>query len=315
MQSNPVIARHLVECGGYKDLDEPVILASGELGVYFVNAEKLSRDPKINDTLKAVGDNSNSAVTHFLRMMEEHPEFREDIGIIAEHVNEIFERSTGFNSYVVAGGQRRDWVFSGPVAKVLGVPHVSLYKTPTGGGLEAINIDGTVSVYPGFNNVLAVHVADLLTKASSCCKEPNGWVPQERRAGITVRNLDAVVTRLQGGEQNLAAIGVDTFTYVAIDEDFLRAHSGEKYLERNLAYQRDTTAWSQEYLRRNGALRFVGDFDPKGGRLDKALAFMERYGKYLVGICAIQELEAAVQDKYGQPINEILAGVKPKAEE
>ncbi len=44
MESHPRISELLVETGAYSDLSDPVILTSGQLGIYYINTEKLVQD-------------------------------------------------------------------------------------------------------------------------------------------------------------------------------------------------------------------------------------------------------------------------------
>ena len=125
-----------------------------------------------------------------------------------------------------------------------------------------------------------------------------------RRTGIRVNNLVAVVDRLQGARQMLQEQRVDLHTKVEIDDDFLREHS--KYPERALEYSKDPTAWSENYLRQNGALALVQTFDPNGGKLPRAKAFLERYQKVLEASHKLGPLDLAVNIKYGQHLKEIL---------
>jgi len=291
----------LVETGAYKDLDRPVILTSGELGIYYVNTEKLAQD---NGEFEKYGEDSGAMFNHAVKMMEARPTFKEVIEIIADEVKPL---TTGHDFAQISGGQRRDWLFSGPVAYVLGLPHISLYKQPLSQGFEILTCGGS-RVLPKYSkdlsDVKAIHIADLLTEASSCCKEPNGWIPQLRSGGADITDLFAVTTRLQGGEQNLDKLGVKTHTFVAIDEDFLGAYS--KNPGRACAYHSDPKAWSEAYLRAEGALALVGAFDPLGGKLDRAKKFMARYEQVLRATGKMPELENVVQAKYGQPLSAIL---------
>ncbi len=70
MESNKRISELLVETGAYTDLDKPVILTSGELGIYYVNTEKLCQD---SGKFKEHGDNSQAMIQHALEMIEEGP--------------------------------------------------------------------------------------------------------------------------------------------------------------------------------------------------------------------------------------------------
>ncbi len=208
IKGSDIIARHLVESGAYSDKPFPVIVTSGEsLTPYFVNAEMLSHmDPKF---LEANGGNSVAIINESIRLQTQHPSFNEDIKAIAAQVQFLFS-GKGYN-LAVSGGQRRDWIFSGPVANALNLPHLSLYKQEIG------QPDRIEIVYPGSGSVIlesddrtsfkyVVHVSDLLTTGSSAHhRDPmgleTGWIPMLRKRGVDIRDLVTIVTRLQGGEE------------------------------------------------------------------------------------------------------------------
>ena len=255
---NERVAELLVETGAYKDLAEPVILTSGQLGIFYVNTEKLLGDPNINDRLKEFENNP--------------------------------------------GGQRRDWIFSGPVAKLLERDHVALFKS---GGRADVFVPGKPLLMeadylgPGIYDGI-IHVADLLTEGSSCYRMEDGkemgWIPMLRERGANIQDLVGVVTRLQGGEKNLRARGVEPHTLVTIDGNFLAAHSSTP--TRAICYSHSPDAWSKDYLMKNGALAFVDAFSPEGGKQDRAMKFARRYGETLKEADKWDELRDAVKGRF-----------------
>ena len=122
MESHSTISKLLVKTGAFKDLDEPVILTSGELGIYYINTEKLCPD---DGKWKEYGDNSQAMINHAIKIMRDNRDFREVIDILVEQAEVLLPRK---DAKVISGGQRRDWLFSGPVANRLNLDHISLYK-------------------------------------------------------------------------------------------------------------------------------------------------------------------------------------------
>ena len=310
MKNHPRISELLVETGAYRDLDEPVILASGQLGIFYVNTEKLCQD---GGEFNRYGNDSWAMIEHALKMTDEHPTFNEVIDILTGRVRAEMIDSEGFSNRattLISGGQRRDWLFSGPVAKKLNLSHLSLYK---GGKTELISfLEGNpveiMGAVEDLDNYDSFHLSDLLTEGSSAYRNNNwveaGWIPWQRKKGININNLATVVTRLQGGEENLKGRGVQTHAFVAIDEDFLREYSGNA--EVAIDYTKDPTAWSTSYLQENGALALVGSFDPEGGKLDKARKFIDRYGSVLRESGKLPELEGEVERKYSVTLGELV---------
>jgi len=304
MESHPRISELLVETGAFTDLDEPVILTSGELGIYYVNTEKLLQD---GGEWKNYGENSRTMIDHAIRMTKEHPTFGEVIDILAEKAKIIIDSSKKADSYTISGGQRRDWIFSGPVAKKLNLSHISIYKD---GKIQVLPFNTGRGESPISGNTLDLHIADLLTEASSCYTQENGeekgWVPCLRKEGIKINDLMTVVTRLQGGEERLAGIKVTTHPFVATDKDFLRQHS--KNPDKALAYNQNPTTWSRDYLQHNGALALIKTFDPEAGKLDRARKFLDRYGDVLAKANKWEELDREVSKKYRMHLSDILGG-------
>lgn len=297
MRSDPKISELLVRTGAYTDLEQPVILTSGQLGIFYINTEKLLQD---GGEWKQFGDDSKAMVDHAVSTMMRNREFAGIISSMREKVAGILPKS--LERCAISGGQRRDWLFSGPVAVTMRLPHLSVYKD---GKIDIITPAGAAYTHRPESNVLVghqvLHISDLLTEASSCYRIGDGggqgWVPWVRRTGATVENLLGVVTRLQGGEQRLAGIGVNAECFVAIDEDFLRVHSTSP--ERAVEYTRDPTAWSEAYLRENGALALVETFDPEGGKQDRARKFLGRYGDVLKEAAKFDELRDEAARRYG----------------
>lgn len=289
------IGKLLVESGGYRDLDTPTILASGELGVYFINTERLCRD---GGEFKGFGDDSSAMWAHAVQQSNTVPEFNEVVDILSERVLAVL------NDYMphcaVSGGQRRDWIFSAPVAEFLSLDHVSLYKD---GRVEVLDTAGHPKERD-LSGVYVCHVVDLLTKGSSCYRVEDGvekgWIPMLREKGAVVQDLVAVVTRYQGGEEMLRDQGVRAASFVGIDDDFLREHSSVP--ERALEYSRSPRRWSEDYLTHHGALGLLSHFSPDAEKADKAKAFVARYRDFLTATRHFEELREAVKGNYGVDI-------------
>ena len=61
---------------------------------------------------------------------------------------------------------------------------------------------------------VALHIADLVTEASSYMRV---WVPVIKNLGASITDTVAVVDRVQGGREVLAAEGISLYTLTAID--------------------------------------------------------------------------------------------------
>lgn len=297
---NERIAELLVRTGAFTDLDEPVILASGELGIYYINTESLVMD---GGEWKSYGDDSQAMISHACEMCDEHPEFREVIDALKDGVAGRFIGG----DVAVSGGQRRDWLFSGPVARSLGLPHVSCYKD---GKLEVVLLDGSVvkPVHGSYERVF--HVADLLTNGSSAYRlekdVPKGWIPMVNSLGSEVNDLLVVVSRLQKGEENLDKRGVSVHSLVQVGREFLSAHSKDPGRAKD--YFDNPSLWSESYIADHGVSALLPSFDPEGGKLDRARRFLQRYIHVLGQTGAYQQLEDAVKDRYAMSLDELFGG-------
>ena len=145
-----------------------------------------------------------------------------------------------------------------------------------------------------------VHISDLISVGSSAYdpkfNPPTGWVPMLRNAGAQLSQLLAVVTWLRGGEQTLAQAGIETTTFVKLDETFLRAHS--KQPDVAIAYFRNPKRWAEDYLRKNGIDVFIHAFNPQGSQFDRAKKFLKVYEAILKKSGRWRELERLVRSRF-----------------
>jgi len=293
------IAESLVATNAFRDLEEPVIITSGQLAIYYVTTQNLLEDGGAWEKHADVGVD---LADHAQKIYEADGRFKEVIDIVTERVSERLSFLLGPSpDAAISGGQRRDWIFSGPVAYLLGLPHVMLYKDGTRADISDLRADIPFVQAVNLSDYgRVVHVADLLTEGSSAYLDtgtiPRGWIPMIRQRQGTIEDLFTIVTRRQGGEERLADQGVKTHSFVAIDADFLRTYSVNP--ERTLLYLSDPTRWSKDYLSTNGALELVKAFDP-AAKDERGFKFLKRYETTLREAGKWEELEKAVRQRYG----------------
>ena len=308
MESSLRIAKFLVETGAFKSLQNPGLLTSGQLAVYYINAEKLCQD---NGEWESFGDDSRGMIDHALAMMDEQPIFEEVIETLADWFHALngcwYYGYKDLRQTAISGGERRDWIFSGPLAYFLDRPHISLHKD---GRVNMLWREGDVEDYSKrrLDEFSVVHVVDLITEGSSIYRvedrKEQGWVPMLRQRGARISDLAAIVTRLQGGEEMLAEKRVDVAPFVAIDEEFLSEHSANA--ERDIAYLKNPDEWCEAYLLASGALMLLDDFNPCGKNYARAVKFMGRYGGVLKQNSGCSDLQGGVRGKYGYDITSLL---------
>jgi len=321
MKNHPVISQHLEETQAFSNKDPPVLITSGQsLTPFFINTEKLCRDENISTFLKENKDNARAIIEHAIILYEENPDFRQDIEIIADTVKPLLYKKPqhdNLRSLAISGGMRRDLIFSGPVANLLDLPHIALYKQEIGQKKEDDKIE---VLWPSGKNekvkdlpFYVVHISDLLTKGFSCydvdpkTQRRTGWMPMQRQLGAEIQDLVTVVTRLQGGEERLECEQeINTTAHVAIDEDFLKDHSKQPGVD--IAYVQDERGWTENYLKKYDIDILVPYFNPNGGKLTRARRFFDSYKEFLQESDLMPKLEEAVQKNYNASLKEIIGG-------
>lgn len=305
----------LVRSGGYRDLDEPVIVTSGEfLTPFFVNAERLCGDPGIDAYLTAHGQSDAKIIDYACSRERADLGFADVVGQIAGVVRGLLGSA---RKPVVSGGQRRDWLFSGPVARRLDLPHLSLYKQSPGQSAEqdrAVlrSVQGQESSAGSLAGYTAVHVVDMVTAASSCHARDAlsgrevGWIPMVRGRGGQITDLVAVVSRRQGGEEALDRVGVKVSSLAVVDEQFLAGHS--RAPAQAVAYYHDPAAWTRGYLQEHGVGVLLGYLvdDPK--KLPRLGKFLATYRSSLESQGLWAEMDKAAMARLGRSASQLSGG-------
>lgn len=288
MASDPFILEQLVRTGAYRDLDEPVILTSGELGIYFINTEKLLED---DGAWQAYADDPMGMAAHMGRVWALRPNVKELLDRLLDRVYDV-ESASDRESALFSGGARRDWPFSTLAALSEGAPHIAWFKEGYGilhDGRRFIAELRDAEASP-INDSLVLHISDLQTKGSStynpATSPPSGWVANVWRHGGTIYDVFTVVDRLQGARAVLERApesggknAVNLHALVEIDDDFLLAASLNP--ARALEYRRDDHAWAENYLREHGTSALVDTFDPAGGKQERAVKFLKKFESVL----------------------------------
>ncbi len=313
---DPVIGKRLIETGAFSEPRPPVIVTSGtSLTPIFINAEKAGGDPNISKFLSEHETDGPAIAAHAIDLMYQDEGFYEIIGRLSEKAFCLFEKSEHRGKRrAVSGGMRRDLIFSAPVANMLGVPHITLYKQEVGhprerDRAETIHVDGEVtSVLQG--GFYVVHVADLLTKGSSVADTDEmsgrrvGWAPMLRDLDCIIEHVIAVVDRQQGAGENLGRDGLLAHAAVVIDREFLSRNAKDG--ETAAAYVENERGWTESYLQKNGIDVLVPYFKPGNPKLDRGIKFLGEYDGFLKKEGLDEGLEMAVKDRYEKPLREIV---------
>lgn len=212
------IADYLFETNAVRvsDPEKPFWYASGTLGPFYVNTHfLLESEAKANELLAlieeaAAGDRSDFLTT-ILPFVKKQYETSESYKAV---IDLIVAKAKELDFDVISGGERRDYFFSLMPAYLLGKPHLSIFKDGETYFSENVE-EKAVKVGEGdLSGKVSLHIADLITEASSYT---NAWIPSIRGTGASINDTIAVIDRMQGGEANLKAEGVNMYTFAKIE--------------------------------------------------------------------------------------------------
>ena len=193
---------------------QPFWYTSGKLGPFYINTQFLyGSEAAANALLKTIetacaGDKMafyDTVWADISAQLASCPIFSQLIDLLADAAKKM-------DADFISGGERRDFFFSMPVAKKLGMGHLSIFKD-----LSCVYTDENgVSMEAekaGLTGKRSIHIADLITVASSYVR---AWIPAVEALGAKVAYSLAVVDRDQGGSQILADAGCPLTTLVVI---------------------------------------------------------------------------------------------------
>lgn len=226
---------------------------SGTVGPYYINTHYLyGGQVPAEELLRFIDTESGDRQVFPERLQARveaqaaaNPVFAGVIGALVERVRQAGGEGCDF----ISGGERRDWFFSGLVAARLGKPHLLLYKDLS----AELYRDGRVEPVSGLEGKTGVHVADLITEASSYVR---GWIPAIRQRGGEMSCALNVVDRAQGGAEALRQAQVRSEALLRVDGELFAAlrragHIDAQQEQVLLAYARDPHAAMKAFLQEN----------------------------------------------------------------
>ena len=212
---NPVIS-WLFETDAVRVCPEgqPFWYTSGKLGPFYINTQFLyGSEAAANALLKTIEEAcAGDKLAFYDKVWADISAQLESCEIFSQLIDLLAEEARKMNVDFVSGGERRDFFFSMPVAKKLGLGHLSIFKD-----LSSVYTDENgVSMEPEKANLAgkkSVHIADLVTVASSYIR---AWIPAVEALGAKIAYSLAVVDRDQGGVKILADAGCPLTTLIVI---------------------------------------------------------------------------------------------------
>ena len=185
---------------------------SGTVGPYYINTENLYGGATAAGELLGYIDAESEDADFPLRLRERVEKQYAENAIYRQVVDLLVARArdAGGKYEAVSGGERRDWFFSLAVAKSLDLPDLLIFKDH-----RQILLDGD-QIYPiAANQLVTLHVADLVTEASSYFRD---WIPVVGVGGGRIAYAANVIDRGQGGIEALNERGVPAGALMRIDE-------------------------------------------------------------------------------------------------
>ena len=199
--------------------NKPFWLTSGLISPYFVNTHFLYGNE--SDSVSFLNFITNSLETEnkielpgmFFEKVLNQYENNEVFKTTIDSLKDFIEQNIDVNSIdYVSGGERRDWYFSIMIAYLLGIPHITLFKDQSAIA-STCDFEESTEIEK-LENKKVLHVADLLTKASSYV---NYWAPAIEKLGSKILWSAVVVDRLEGGDETLTNLQIDSLSLVKLN--------------------------------------------------------------------------------------------------
>ena len=209
----------------------PFWLTSGLISPYFVNTHFLYGNE--SDSVELLNFITNSLEIEdkldlpgliFKKVLYQY-EHNEVFKTTIDSLKTLVEENIDVHSInYVSGGERRDWYFSMMIAHLLGLPHITLFKDQSA-VVSTCDFEECTEVQK-LEGQKVLHVADLLTKASSYV---NYWQPAIKNLGAEIVWSAVVVDRQEGGEATLQELNIKSLSLIKLDNSLF-----ENALELNI---------------------------------------------------------------------------------
>ena len=202
--------------------NKPFWYTSGKIGPYFINTHFVyGSEEEATSLLKFIDEALSDKMTLPKKVFEKTLEQYKTNSIykdVIEHMISYIKENIDVSKIdYVSGGERRDWFFSNVIAHLLNKPHISIYKDLST-VVSDCNFKNTEKV-TDLSGKKVLHVADLITIASSYIR---AWIPAIKNLNAKICWSCVVVDRMQGGQEKLAAEGIQSLSLVNIDKNLFK---------------------------------------------------------------------------------------------
>lgn len=193
---------------------QPFWYTSGKLGPFYINTQFLyGSEAAANRLLGVIEDAcAGDKLAFYDKVWADISAQLASCPIYAQLIDLLCEEAKKMDADFISGGERRDYFFSMPVARKLGMGHLSIFKDL----MSVYTDENGVSMDSAKANLAgkkSIHIADLITVASSYIR---AWIPAVESLGAKIAYSLAVVDRDQGGAKILADAGCPLTTLVTI---------------------------------------------------------------------------------------------------
>lgn len=193
---------------------QPFWYTSGKLGPFYINTQFLyGSEAAANSLLKTIEEAcTGEKLAFYDKVWADISAQLASCPIYAQLIDLLTEAAAKLDVDFVSGGERRDFFFSMPVARKLGLGHLSIFKdlSCVYTDKDGVSMDAAQA---GLAGKKSVHIADLITVASSYIR---AWIPAVESLGAKIAYSLAVVDRDQGGSDILAKAGCPLTTLITI---------------------------------------------------------------------------------------------------
>ena len=202
--------------------EKPFWLTSGSISPYFVNTQFLYGSEKdASDFLNFIDSILNNHLELpkkvFDKVLYQYNN-NEIYNSVINDVKTFIENNINIEEIdFISGGERKDWFFSNIIAHLLNKPHITIFKD-----LSTYISDKdfkTTEEISSLNGKKVLHIADLITVAASY---ERAWVPCISNIGAKMTDSVAIVDRMQGGDEKIESLGVNSFSLVQINKDLFK---------------------------------------------------------------------------------------------
>lgn len=213
-----VIVKWLFETNALRvaEPDQPFWYTSGRLGPYYINTHFLYGSQTVAEQLlgkieKCVLDAASLPSNLADETMAQYRSNK----IYHDLIDLMIARLEDEEFDLISGGERRDFFFSIPIAVLMNKPHLTILKD--GRSLYSKSgLKDTEWTSPGqLAGCHVMHVADLVTEASSYIR---AWIPSVKSLAGTMPTTMSVVDRCQGGADILKQAGTELISMTKIDD-------------------------------------------------------------------------------------------------